>query len=69
MLQNYFKGSETQDCFAKSTVGETMLSVGAPVDSFIARAPPVQEFCNRIGGEADEIRAKADIARNLFTAA
>ncbi len=58
LLQNYFEGSDTQDCVAKSTVGETMISVGVPVGSFIARAPPVQEFCNRIGGEADEIRAK-----------
>ncbi len=49
LLQNYFEDSDPQDCVAKSTPGETMISVGAPVGSFIARTPPVQEFCNRIG--------------------
>ena len=30
-----------------------MIPVGAAVDSFVTRAPPFQEFCNRIGRKAD----------------
>ena len=53
LLQNYIEGPDTQDSFAERTAGETMFPVGVPLDSFIARAPPFQEFCNRIGPAPD----------------